>query len=75
MISITEKEYVDLIVDSEKLSLLEGAGVDNWEGYSEALFPDEYKGESSVMEEFRVATETKVKELVAKQAGGKSDAT
>lgn len=32
MISITKKEYDQLVKDSEWLSCLEQAGVDNWEG-------------------------------------------
>lgn len=37
MITITKKEYVGLIEDSRKLAALEGAGVDNWEGYDYAM--------------------------------------
>ena len=36
-IEITRKEYDRLVKDSEWLSCLEAAGVDNWEGYDEAL--------------------------------------
>ena len=37
MIAITKKEYESLLEDSEKLEALEAAGVDNWEGYSDAM--------------------------------------
>ena len=36
MVEITEKEYDSLVGDSYWLSYLEAAGVDNWNGYSEA---------------------------------------
>jgi len=36
MITIPLKEYEQLLKDSEWLSCLEGAGVDNWCGYSDA---------------------------------------
>lgn len=36
-ITITQEEY-DMLLDSQvKLSALEYAGVDNWEGYGEAM--------------------------------------
>jgi hypothetical protein len=36
-ITITQEEY-DMLLDSQaKLSALECAGVDNWEGYNEAM--------------------------------------
>jgi len=35
-ITITVKEYEKLIADSIWLECLEGAGVDNWEGFGEA---------------------------------------
>lgn len=38
---INEDLLVQLIKDSYKLSCLEACGVDNWEGYSEALRFDE----------------------------------
>jgi len=34
MITITKQEYDFLVEDSEWLTCLENAGVDNWEGYS-----------------------------------------
>lgn len=37
-VTITEAEYNQLLEDSEWLSCLEEAGVDNWEGYDEALY-------------------------------------
>lgn len=36
MITITKEEYYQLLEDSEWLSFLEMAGVDNWEGYGYA---------------------------------------
>ncbi len=36
-IEITEKEYEDLLKDQAILRALYGAGVDNWEGYEDAL--------------------------------------
>lgn len=37
MISITQKEYDQLKQDSEILAALRGAGVDNWQGYDDAM--------------------------------------
>ena len=37
MVTITKKEYDELLDRDEKLCALEAAGVDNWEGYSGAL--------------------------------------
>ncbi len=37
MITITKKEYDQLQKDSEWLSYLEAAGVDNWDGLDEAI--------------------------------------
>lgn len=37
MIQMTEKEYLDLLADRNKLWALEACGVDNWEGYSDAI--------------------------------------
>lgn len=34
MITITHKEYLDLLEDSKQLAHLAACGVDNWEGYS-----------------------------------------
>jgi hypothetical protein len=36
-VTITKKEYNDLLEDSRMLQCLENAGVDNWDWYSEAL--------------------------------------
>lgn len=36
-ITITEKEYNQLIKDQEFLQILQAAGVDNWDGYDYAL--------------------------------------
>lgn len=36
-ITITKKEYDQLVEDQRFLYALQGAGVDNWEGYSYAL--------------------------------------
>lgn len=35
-ITITKSEYRQLLKDSELLSRLEGAGVDNWNGWDDA---------------------------------------
>lgn len=37
MVTITKKEYDKLVDDSVWLSCLEGAGVDNWDGYEAAM--------------------------------------
>lgn len=39
-VTISAKEYDDLKLAYEMLSRLEGAGVDNWEGYDEAMSRD-----------------------------------
>ena len=36
-VTISKEEYESLLEDSNKLLALEGAGVDNWEGYDEAM--------------------------------------
>lgn len=36
MVTISKKEYEQLKEDSNFLNALRAAGVDNWEGYSEA---------------------------------------
>ena len=36
-ITITQKEYEDLLEASHKLEALEAAGVDNWDGYDDAM--------------------------------------
>ena len=37
MVTITKKEYEELLEAQEFLDCLEGAGVDNWPGYDEAI--------------------------------------
>jgi hypothetical protein len=37
MITITQKEYLKLKEDSTLLNALQGAGVDNWDGYDSAI--------------------------------------
>lgn len=34
LITITQKEYLDLLEDSKQLAHLAACGVDNWDGYS-----------------------------------------
>ena len=41
IITIGMEHYLQLLKDSEFLSRLEAAGVDNWEGYSEAFGDDD----------------------------------
>jgi len=36
-VTITKKEYEDLVDSQTKLRALENAGVDNWEGYDYAM--------------------------------------
>ena len=36
-VTITKAEYDQLCKDAELLSYLEAAGVDNWEGFDEAI--------------------------------------
>jgi hypothetical protein len=36
-VTISKKEYDDLLDDSLKLSALEGVGVDNWCGWDDAM--------------------------------------
>lgn len=37
MVTITREEYEGLMNDSIMLCALEGAGVDNWQGYDDAM--------------------------------------
>lgn len=37
MVQITQEEYLDLLKAKEKISCLESYGVDNWEGYGDAM--------------------------------------
>jgi hypothetical protein len=48
-ITISKEEYESLLEASDKLLALEGAGVDNWCGYDEAmqLFKEMNEGDSS----------------------------
>ncbi len=41
MIKITKEEYIRLRMCEEELNRLEIGGVDNWEWYSESLYPDD----------------------------------
>ena len=36
-ITISKKEYEELLKDSQFLDCLQGAGVDNWQGYDDAV--------------------------------------
>lgn len=45
MISIELAEYEILVARDKKLSRLEAAGVDNWEGYADACVEDEDEDE------------------------------
>ncbi len=42
-ITVTQEEYDDLIDSAKLLAALMGAGVDNWEGYEEAM--ENYRSE------------------------------
>lgn len=37
MVTIPKSEYDQLVRDSDWLGCLEAAGVDNWDGYSDAI--------------------------------------
>lgn len=37
MVEITREEYLELVAAQRKLACLEAWGVDNWEGYDEAM--------------------------------------
>jgi hypothetical protein len=39
-IEITISEYKKLLKQAARLNLLDNGGVDNWEWYSESLYPD-----------------------------------
>lgn len=47
-VTITKEDYLRLKLCEEKLGFLEGAGVDNWEGYSDALNPEGEESYSDV---------------------------
>ena len=36
-VTITKKEYLRLLIASKELSILNEAGVDNWQGYGEGF--------------------------------------
>ena len=46
MITITKKEYDELLERSNWLAALEAAGVDNWQGYDMAVDMFEQDGET-----------------------------
>lgn len=47
-VTITVKEYESLVEDSQWLNALNCAGVDNWEGYEEAIsILEEWKTEEN----------------------------
>lgn len=51
-ITISVDEYEKLLADSHKLAALEGAGVDNWSGYGDAMeMLEEMKAEMEQDEE------------------------
>lgn len=37
--TLTHAEYQELVRDQRELNALEAGGVDNWEGYSDAMAP------------------------------------
>jgi hypothetical protein len=43
-VTIDKEEYLRLRISDEKLGRLEAAGVDNWEGYGDALYPSDEVG-------------------------------
>ena len=45
LMEITRQRFVELMVAEEKLARLEGAGVDNWDYYDEAMHPGEDNGD------------------------------
>jgi len=47
-IEISREEYFELKLSFEKLQLLEAGGVDNWEWYSESLYPEDDKTGSDI---------------------------
>ena len=55
-ITITRQKYFDLCMAEEKLQMLEGAGVDNWDGCNEAFWPD-FEGEDLDQVEARLRKE------------------
>jgi len=47
-ITISKEEYDQLRKDSDFLAALHSAGVDNWEGYSEACDEDDGESEEDI---------------------------
>lgn len=43
-ITITKERYYELCCAEVRLELLDGGGVDNWEGYGDSLYPDNGAG-------------------------------
>jgi hypothetical protein len=39
VVDISEKDYIELIINTIKLERLESGGVDDWEWYSDSLYP------------------------------------
>ncbi len=56
---ISKEEYIQLRTDSEKLSRLESAGVDNWTWYDDAIFPDDRPDMRAFEEDLRKQLENK----------------
>lgn len=50
-IIILVSEYKELLKNAEKLRRLEDGGVDNWEWYSDSLYPDEEESYDAVCDE------------------------
>jgi len=40
-VTISKDEYVRLLLRETELDMLEGGGVDNWDWYSDSLYPEE----------------------------------
>ena len=57
MVHLSQKEYIELLRAQEKLKCLEFGGVDNWEGYDEAM-------EDYVDPEERIKIEAQAKEIL-----------
>jgi len=54
-ITISKKEYIRLLVVDEKMNRLDRGGIDNWEWYGEAMYPNDEPD----FEEFRENLEKK----------------
>ena len=73
-IELTRKEYLELKDAADKLRLLEGTGVDNWEGYDIALgdFTSDselYSKAEALLDE--ISTETEVDFPAGREAGAR----